>query len=429
VRGFLDSLYGRLALVLLAALLAGFGTMYLLFQSQTDDTRIRNIARSMAVQVRLLEELLRTHPDFGQHPVEGVIVVQRPPEGGAATVEQTTFAARLQEPLEDELDRKVVARPTNWRQGGLWVALAEVPGAERWMFFPMPKRHSHVEPWTWGLWVSFLVVLVGGMALLWGVQKPLRRLERTIRQVNTIDAPTVETSGPREVRSVAEQFNQMIGRLRQYDRDRAVMLAGVAHDLRAPLTRLRLQLDLEDSPRRPAMTANLNDIESIIDQFLAFAQDGELDRPVRANLPLLVEEIVAPYRLQLATIDIPEDETLEADVRPASLRRAIGNLIDNAIEYGEAPITISCRRIDGQAVIRVADGGPGIPADSIAEALRPFSRLDTARPGKGHCGLGLAIADRVAAAQGTLSLKPGSPRGLVAELSLPLASGLPDPAR
>jgi two-component system, OmpR family, osmolarity sensor histidine kinase EnvZ len=422
MRSFLDSLYGRLALVLLAALLAGFGTMYVLFQSHTDENRIRHVARAMAVQVRLLEEVLRTHPDFDQHPVGGVVVVSRLPAGDPATTEQTRLFERLQEPLEEELGRKASTHGSNWHQGGLWIALQDVPGAGRWMFFPTPKRPPHIEPWTWGLWVSFLVVLVGGMALLWGVQKPLRRLERTIREVNTIDAPIVETGGPREVRSVAEQFNQMIERLRQYDRDRAVMLAGVAHDLRAPLTRLRLQLELEESPRRAEMTANLNGIESIIDQFLAFAQDGELDRPIRANLALMVEEIVAPYHLNTESIDIPEDETLEADVRPASLRRALNNLLDNALEYGKAPITISCKRVGDQTVIRVADAGPGIPPERIPEALRPFSRLDTTRSGKGHCGLGLAIADRVATAhQGTLSLKPGLPCGLVAELTIPLS--------
>jgi two-component system osmolarity sensor histidine kinase EnvZ len=421
MRSFLDSLYGRLALVLLVALLAGFGTMYMLFQSHADDNRIANIARTIAVQVRLLEELLRSHPDFDQHLVGGVLVVNQLPAGASATAEQAGFFERLREPLEDELGHKVQIHAGGGRQSGLWIALQELPGGERWMFFPTPKRQSHTEPWTWGLWVSFLVVLVGGMALLWGVQKPLRRLERAIRQVNTVDAPTVETSGPREVRGVAEQFNQMIERLRQYDRDRAVMLAGVAHDLRAPLTRLRLQLELDDSPRRAAMTGNLNGIDSILDQFLAFAQNGEWEPAVRANLALVVEEIIAPYHLQAASIDIPEDGTLEADVRPASLRRAINNLIDNALEYGEPPLAISCRRVGDQAVIRVVDGGPGIPPERIQEALRPFSRLDTARPGKGHCGLGLAIADRVTAAhRGTLSLLAGSPRGLVAELRLPL---------
>lgn len=424
MRRALDSLYGRLALVLLAALLGGFGTMYLLFQSHSDDTRIRNIARSIGVQVHLLEQLLRTHPDYGLHAVGGVTMTDRLSADDVATPEVKLFAERIQPALAEELERATAVHPTRWHGGGLWIDLRDVPGGERWMFFPMPKRKAHVDPWVWGLWVSFLVVLVGGMALLWGVQKPLRRLERTIRQVNSIDAPTVETGGPREVRSVAEQFNQMIERLRQYDRDRAVMLAGVAHDLRAPLTRLRLQLDLEDSPRLPAMSANLDAIESIIDQFLAFAQDGELDRPVRANLALLVEEIVAPYHLPAAQLDIPEDEMLEAEVRPASLRRAVANLIDNALEYGAAPITISCRRVDGSAAIRVADAGPGIAAERIAEALRPFSRLDTSRPGKGHCGLGLAIADRIAAVhRGSLRLTPNAPQGLVAELRLPLIEG------
>jgi two-component system, OmpR family, osmolarity sensor histidine kinase EnvZ len=422
MRGFLDSLYGRLALVLAVALLAGFGTMYLLFRSHSDDTRLQNIARSMAVQVHLLEELLRTHPDYSLQPVGGVTVADRVPAGDVPTPMQKQFAAHIRQPLEEELGRDAAVLPSNWHQGGLWVNLRDVPGGERWMFLPLPKRKAHVDPWVWGLWVSFLVVLIGGMALLWGVQRPLRHLERTIREVSSIDAPTVETGGPREVRSVAEQFNQMIERLRQYDRDRAVMLAGVAHDLRAPLTRLRLQLDLEESPRRPAMSANMDAIESIIDQFLAFAQDGELDGPVRANLAPLIEEIAAPYRLPADCIDVSEDEMLVAQVRSASLRRAIGNLIDNALEYGQAPVTVSCRRADHEAVIRVADAGPGIAAEHVAEALRPFSRLDTSRSGKGHCGLGLAIADRVAAAhRGSLRLMPGSPHGLIAELRLPLA--------
>ena len=418
-----DSLYGRLALVLLAALLAGFGTMYLLFQSHSDDTRLHNIARSMAVQVRLLEELLRTHPDYEQHPVGGVTVVAQPPAGDRPSAEQAAFAERIREPLADELGRDVEALASSWQQGGLWVALQGVPEGRHWMFLPSPKRKPpHVEPWTWGLWVSFIVVLVGGMVLLWGVQQPLRRLERAIGEVGGAEAPPVEAGGPREVRSVAEQFNRMIERLRQYDRDRAVMLAGVAHDLRAPLTRLRLQLDLEDSPRRPAMTANLDGIETIIDQFLAFAQDGKPERPLRLNLVPLVEDIVAPYRLPAAHVDIPEDAALEAEVDPASLRRALGNLIENAIEYGEAPVEVSCRRVGDSAVIGVADAGPGIPASRVAEALRPFSRLDTARAGKGHCGLGLAIAGRIAAAHGgRLSLQARAPRGLLAELSLPLA--------
>jgi two-component system osmolarity sensor histidine kinase EnvZ len=424
LRGFLDSLYGRLALVLLAALLAGFGTMYVLFRWHSDDTRIQNIARSMAVQVHLLEELLKTHPDYSLQPVGGVTVAAQLPAGDRPNEEQMLFATRIEPPLAEELGRDVDIRPSGWHGGGLWIDLRDVPAGQRWMFLPSPKRKPHVDPWVWGLWVSFLVVLVGGMALLWGVQKPLRHLERAIRDVRRVDAPPVETGGPREVRSVAEQFNQMIERLRQYDRDRAVMLAGVAHDLRAPLTRLRLQLDLEDSPRRPAMTANLDGIESIIDQFLAFAQNGELDRPVCANLALLVDEIIAAYRLPDSVIDIPEDESLDAEVRPASLRRALGNLIDNAFEYGALPVTVSCRREDGMAVIRVANAGPGIAADQVAEALRPFSRLDTARTGKGHCGLGLAIADRVALAHGgSLTLTPGTPRGLVAELRLPLIKG------
>jgi two-component system osmolarity sensor histidine kinase EnvZ len=419
MRRHIDSLYGRLALVLLVALLAGFSTMYVLFRSHTDDNRLRNLARNIAMQAQMAEALHRTLPDFDQHPVGELTIVRHPPPEEPPTADQILLAQRLQQMLDEELGRTSGLHASQRKQGGFWVRLADMPDGEHWMFFALPKRMPHVEPWTWGLWVAFAVVFVGGLIVLWGVHKPLRRLELAMRQVGNGAVPLVDTAGAREIRSVAEQFNGMVERLRQYDQDRAVMLAGVAHDLRAPLTRLRLQLDLEDSPRHGAMVANLDGIESILDQFLAFAQGGETERIERVDLAPLLADIAAPYRAR--GVAIAEGTPLELDLRPASLRRALCNLLDNALEYGAAPVSLHCERRGGEALILVSDAGPGIAPERIDEALRPFSRLETARPGKGHCGLGLAIAARVAAAHGgRLSLRPGAAGGLVAELALPL---------
>lgn len=418
-----DSLYSRLALVLLVALLAGFGTMYGLFRSHTDDTRVRNYARSIAVQIRLMEELLRSHPDVDAHPVGGTTVVHRPPTAPDPDADQSSLLERLREPLQEELGRAPAAAAVGGAAKGLWIALAGVPQGERWMFFPAPKRRPRPESWTWALWTSFAVVLVGGMSLLWGVHRPLRRLEQGIRRVASTDAPAVQTEGPREIRAVAEQFNEMLERLRRFDRDRAVMLAGVAHDLRAPLTRLRLQLELDDSPRHAAMAANLDGMGRIVDQFLAFAQDADPEAPVRFDLAALARETAAAYGGRVGLPGDADAMELPVEARPATLQRAIGNLIDNALEYGAPPVILDCRRADGRALVRVSDAGPGIPAERIGEALRPFSRLDTARPGAGHCGLGLAIAARVAGAHGgTLTLEGAAPRGLAATIALPIAS-------
>ena len=417
----IDSLYGRLALVLLAALLAGFGTMYALFSSHTDDNRVRNLARNIGVQVQMAEALLRTLPEFEQHPVGGLAIVRQLPADDRPAADEGPFTPRLRAALDEELGRESGLRASERNQGGFWIRLADMPDGPRWMFFSLPKRAPHVEPWTWGLWVGFVIVLVGGLAVLWGVHKPLRRLEQAMRQVGNSAVPMVEADGAREIRSVAEQFNRMVERLRQYDQDRAVMLAGVAHDLRAPLTRLRLQLDLEESPRHGAMVANLDGIESILDQFLAFAQGGETERIERVSLAPLLADIAAPYRSRGVGLDCAEDESIELDLRPASLRRALCNLLDNALEYGAPPIALGCARRGNEVLIRVSDAGGGISAERIEEALRPFTRLETARPGKGHCGLGLAIAARVVAAHsGRLSLLPGAHGGLVAEIALPL---------
>lgn len=418
---FLDSLYARLVLVLIVALTAGFGTMYALFKAHSNDNRIRNIAHSVSVQIQLVEELLRSHPEFEAKPTYGITISPSPPTAGTVkpNEEEAEFLDHLKEAVNDELGRNVEIRAST--PEGYWMPLSGLPQGERWLHFPMPRHRSRIETWAWGLWASFVVVLVGGMALLWGVNKPLRRLERAIAQVGRADSPVAEASGPREIRHLAEQFNQMVSRLEQYDRDRAEMLTGVAHDLRAPITRLRLQLELEDGARREAMIANLQGIASIVDQFLSFAQGVPTEPRARRELGTLIRGTAAPYLAAEVAIKPPGEAGLEAEVMPLLLQRAVANLLDNACEYGKPPVTVTWERQAGEAVIRVTDCGPGIPAERMDSAMQAFTRLDSARSGKGHCGLGLAIVAKIAKLHGgRLVLAPGKQGGLAAEIRLPL---------
>ncbi|MDE2439417.1 MAG: HAMP domain-containing protein [Betaproteobacteria bacterium] len=416
-----DTLYARLALVLLFALIAGFGTMFLVFQVHTDDQRITNLARNFAVQIRLVEEILRAHPDFEKSPPPGVRLASDPEEGRAAG-DQANFLARLRGALVEELGEAVEMRAGSQRDSGFWVRLGSIPQGERWLHFPAPaRRHgNHIEPWGWGLISGFVVILVGGMALLWGVQRPLRRLEAAIEQVGVADPPHMDVAGPRETRILAERFNDMVSRLQQFDRDRAEMLVGLAHDLRAPITRLRLQLEMEAGQRREAMIANLEGIDAIVDQFLTFAQGREPEAFAMHSVMEIVGAAVGPYLRHGVSLKIAEDADTVIRVMPNMLQRAIANLLENALEYGSPPFSVEVQRLAGAIVVRVVDHGVGIAPERMELAIQAFTRLDSARRGKGHCGLGLAIADRVARLHGgQFKLLRATPSGLIGELHLP----------
>ncbi len=424
MKNFIDSLYGRLAIVLIISLLAGFGTMYAVFHSHSDENRRSNLARTVSVQIQLVEEILRAHPNFDKNPSVGIVLSESPISGETASAAQKEFLDHLKSGLKEELGRDVTIQAGDSLSGGFWVDLNNVPQGPRWLFFssPRPRRGTpRLEPWRWGLWTSFFVVLTGGMAMLWGVNKPLKTLENAIGQVGRVDYPAVEISGPREIRNLAGQFNEMVKRLQQYDQDRAEMLAGVAHDLRAPITRLRLQLELEESARREAMIGNLDGIDAIVNQFLSFAQGIAPETAERCSLRQLIEATVAPYLDQGITICAENNAAIELELMPTLLRRALSNLLENALVYGGAPITIGYMQHGDHAVIQIVDHGPGIPPDKVDTVVQAFTRLDAARPGKGHCGLGLAIAARIAKMHGgCLMLRQGTPNGLVAEIHLPI---------
>jgi two-component system osmolarity sensor histidine kinase EnvZ len=194
----------------------------------------------------------------------------------------------------------------------------------------------------------------------------------------------------------------MVERLDLSERERATMLAGIAHDLKSPITRLRLRLGL--ARPEPAdlqrSEADLDALERITAQFLLFAGGVDAEPPVLVPLEQLLAELSAAIDPRELQLDL---EPLQRWVQPTALGRAVGNLLDNALSHGQKPLRLVLRPAlpDGEGFqIAVWDCGAGIAPDQWAQALMPFQRLDRARGGLGHCGLGLAIAARVAAAHG-----------------------------
>ena len=259
-------------------------------------------------------------------------------------------------------------------------------------------------------------VLAGGLFLLLEVQRPLRQLRAAIARVGTRDGETmVPVRGSSEVRQLATRFNAMLTRLQANDAERRTMLAGITHDLNSPITRLGVRLSLAGEAlesageamaagnvlqRRDlaAMTADLAAIQRITQQFLLFASCDGVEAFTALRLDALLEESCGTYReqgLEVALTPLP------ARVQATAIIRAVTNLLDNAYGYGLPPVRLSLGRPDARHFeIRVEDSGSGLNAASFERAKQPFQRIDPSRGGKGHCGLGLAIAERVARAHG-----------------------------
>lgn len=278
----------------------------------------------------------------------------------------------------------------------------------------------------------FLLWLFGATALLSLVSvifirnqvKPIRRLAEAATLFGRgQDAAGFKPAGAREVREAAHAFIDMRQRITRHLDQRTSMLAGVSHDLRTPLTRLKLQLALmPESEEREDAIRDVGEMEHMLEEYLAFARGQVSEETVEADVSALVAETVETARRADPGIALSADEGLRANVRPGVLKRGIANLISNACAYG-TKCEISVRRRRRHLEIIVDDDGPGIPSDQREEAFKPFARLDEARNmNREGVGLGLAIARDVTRGHGgEVELSDSPLGGLRAIMRLPLA--------
>jgi two-component system osmolarity sensor histidine kinase EnvZ len=202
-----------------------------------------------------------------------------------------------------------------------------------------------------------------------------------------------------------------------------MVLAGISHDLRTPLSRLRLALEMSgaESKESDAMIEDIAEIDAIIGQFLDFARGENEDKSVN-DLDELVHELGEHYQRLHKNVSVQADTQASFPFARMALRRALANLVDNALRYAGEPIEIEAKRQHNAVVVEVRDRGPGIPPAEVERLKRPFTRLDDSRAGAGGAGLGLAIVERVARAHGgLLELLPREGGGLLARLTLRLS--------
>ncbi len=275
------------------------------------------------------------------------------------------------------------------------------------------------------LWLMLATFLLLAVAVLF-IRNQVRTIERLAEAAEAFgrgeSVPRFKPHGAREVRAAASAFLDMRDRIQRHIDQRTAMLASVSHDLRTPLTRLRLELALAPPFKRAdSMRQDMDEMEHMIDEYLAFAR-GEAGEPAATvDLVQMLEKCASDARLAGAEVEVVAPQALNVQIRPLAFRRALSNLSGNAASHGEK-VRLTARQFsNGEVEVIVEDDGPGIPEDMYEEAFRPFSRLDPSRSqNRKGVGLGMVIARDVARSHGgDITLDRSDMGGLKASIRLP----------
>ena len=285
-----------------------------------------------------------------------------------------------------------------------------------------------VVPWRVALTLLVLllaVIVLSLVAVRWATG-PLSILANAAEALGkNIHNPPLAENGPTEVRRAARAFNTMQQRLARYLSDRARILTAMSHDLKTPITRMRLRTEaLPDEALRAKFVRDLGEMEAMVTQTLEFMRDtSSTESPQPVDLMALIESLRGDYADMGRNVTIEGAIRQPVSVRPHALRRCLANLLDNAIRYGERA-TIRLEDGPREIVVRVLDEGPGMSPDELAKAFEPFSRGEASRSREsGGTGLGLGIARNIARAHGgDVALQNRADHGLEATLTLPRSS-------
>jgi signal transduction histidine kinase len=256
------------------------------------------------------------------------------------------------------------------------------------------------------------------------VSSPVKQLAEAVRRFNlNAQSPPIEESGPREIRHVIQVFNAMQAQIQKFVTHRTIMLAAISHDLRTPLTRIRLRGEyIEDAKQQARLFRDVDEMQTMIDGALAFFRDDSVaEKTTTFDVPRLLLTITDDYFDQGIEITYTGPTRALYLGRPFALKRAFTNIIDNAIKYATPP-QIELLAGDGVLKILILDLGPGIPAHAIADVFRPYFRLEQSRNRTtGGVGLGLTATEAIVNAHGgEITLKNRPERGLEVRISLPL---------
>jgi two-component system, OmpR family, osmolarity sensor histidine kinase EnvZ len=430
------SLFSR-TFFLLALLLAGgiFAWVQTLRALELEPRAVQ-AAQQIASLVNLSRAALRYSDSINRVAVvktmtdqESMRVLPREPRDRWEPFEVDRFTRRVGAELRSRLDVDTVVASAVNGQPGLWVGFS-IEKDPYWLQADA-ARVVPVTPGTWFVWIgiALLATLVGSVSIARLINQPLRDLSFAASRIREgeFDSVLDENTLTSEIREVNMGFNRMARELAKVEEDRAVMLAGISHDLRTPLARLRLEAEMSvsDEEARQNMALDIDQLDAIIDKFMDYARPGEA-RLVPVHLSPLVDKEAATFR---DPREIRITSRLAIDLRvmadEVELGRVFGNLFENARRYGRstdtgiAIVTVSYARSGPWIIVSVRDQGPGVAPEKLAQLTTPFYRGDAARTAATGAGLGLAIVEKAMQRMGgQFEIDNAPDGGLVAHIRL-----------
>lgn len=404
------SLFWRNFLLLSGLLLLSVLAWFQTFRTLEQEPRALQSAQSLASLVNLTRAaLIYTDPIARVALVktlvdeENVRIAQRDEKDTYTLYDTDSSGHRVAVALTERLGPgTIVARKVNGFDG-LWIGFA-IEGENYWLLAD-PSRLEAVAGSTWVAWLATALALslLGAVVITRLINQPLQRLAQAAARVRDgdFDGARLDDALPtHEIASVNRAFNRMAEQLSRAETDRRLMLAGISHDLRTPLARLRLEIEMgvPDAPTRSRMADDVADVDTIIGQFLDYARE----RPAHLEATALagvLERAAAPYRQRDdVELRVHAPEGLQAMSDATALQRVLTNLFENATRYGRSAdgrvrIDVDLARATPWIELRVRDHGPGAPEEALPRLTDPFFRAETARTTPGS-GLGLAIVRR-----------------------------------
>jgi len=432
IKGLLPrSLLGRSLMIIVTPLvLLQVVSGFIFYESHWDKVTLR-LARNLAGDIASVITLLRQDPGNSEsifdmaaehmemrvHVKTGDILPNTPPDESGLMERALVRAMReyVGKPFQIDthsLDRNVVIR-IQMTDGVLIVVTTR-------------KRLFSSTTYIFVLWMVGTAMILFGVAVVFmrNQVKPIRRLALAADTFGKgRDAPSFKPEGAQEVRQAATAFIAMRDRIQRQITQRTEMLAGVSHDLRTPLTRMKLQLELLGDREGVAdLKGDVEEMEYMLEGYLAFARGEGSETPRPTSLTALLGDVVAQARRKGGdAIDLHTESEITMPIRPAAMKRCVTNLIDNALRYADH-VSVRAGRLGDAVDISVDDEGPGIPEDRRDDVFKPFFRLENSRnPVTGGVGLGLTIArDVLRGHGGDIQLSASPSGGLRARLRLPV---------
>lgn len=436
-------LFTRSFLLLSTLMLASLGAWVLIFLSLEMGPRAAQMSQRIATSVNLTLATLTYAPRTERRELlrslslrEGLDVYARTSFDVIEPLPDGRYWQRVAKLVRAQLGEEIILAWSVNDVPGFWVSF-RLNDEKYWLAF---ERHEirltgGIEWLSWGV-AALLLSLIGAAIGVSYINRPLARLARSAQLVSKgASPPALPETGARELRALNSSFNRMARELHQANADRALMLAGISHDLRTPLTRMRLEIELSNMSEtgRQAIDQDLAQIDHSLAQLMDYARPASLEPPRATNISQLVTEVTERERCLTKhaggklTATIAPD--ICAQVSSTDLRRILTNLVENARRYGLSPtgkpeLDIRLEGSHYSFKIKVSDRGPGIPAHDLERVRKPFWRGNSARTGASGTGLGLAIVDRLLQhMNGELTFSERSGGGLTAQVEVFITRG------